>query len=141
MNYKSVLSVTAVFVALFACSMIGYILGATASPEEKPPVQIAQVSNKQLSEKAGTHSADSNSDKTDEKSETAASASSARYILRESDGKVGLFIRSVDGKERLHSSYDVPIMFLPQNDRDSLKEGIEFESLDEIIKFVEDYVG
>jgi len=140
MKYKSVLSVLAVFIAIFSCSMVGYILGANATREEKAPVQIAQATNKNVSAKAETLPANTNTDQTADQSKTA-EPSSARYILRESDGKVALFIRNSDGTERLQSSYDVPIMFLPKSDRESLKKGIEFNSLDEIIKFVEDYVG
>ena len=134
MKPRTILSVFAVFIAVFSCSLIGYILGVNAAFEGNPPKQTVQSTVKGIPVK--TEIPDS-----DDIGNSSKKISSPRYILRESDGKVALFIKNTDGTEKFHSSYDVPIMFLPKSDRDSLKKGIEFNSIDEIIKFAEDYVG
>ena len=138
MKSKAILTVLAVFVALFSCSMIGYILGANATDKANPAENAAQISEQGTPAKADIAVQNNNIVQKAEK--TPSSSLTKKYILRESDGKVALFIKSSDGTEMLHSSYDVPIMFLPESDRDLLKKGIEFDSLDEIIKFAEDYV-
>ena len=141
MKSRTILSVFAVFVALFSCSLIGYIFGAHAAPQPVPTRQNAQSAVQGTPAKAGTNTQESDNETISPYNETPVKSLTKKYILRESEGKVALFIKSADGTEKLHSSYDIPIMFLPQSDRDSLKKGIEFDSLDEIIKFAEDYLG
>ena len=68
-------------------------------------------------------------------------AKKSTYIVREENGKIALFEKSSDGTEKLHSTYDVPIAFLPKSDREMLKKGMKFNSIEEIKKFAEDYIG
>ncbi len=142
MKPRTVLSVFLVLTAVFSCSMAGYIFGTTAAKEEISTKQVPPV--KKESPPAPSKTAVVKSDTEDiptGQKEDSVKSSVQTYILREDNGKVALFIKTTDGTENLHSSYDVPIMFLPKNDREALQKGIEFNSLDEIVKFVEDYVG
>lgn len=142
MKPRTILSVFLVLTAVFSCSMAGYIFGTTAAKEEISTKQIP--SSKNESSPAPSKTAVVKSDTEDiptGQKEDSVKNSVQTYILREDNGKVALFIKNTDGTENLHSSYDVPIMFLPKNDREALQKGIEFNSLDEIVKFVEDYVG
>ncbi len=142
MKPRTVLSAFLVLSAIFSCSMAGYIFGTTAAKEEISTKQVSPA--KKESSPSASKTAVVNNDTDDisaQQTEDPAKNSVQSYILREDKGKVALFIKNADGTEKLHSSYDVPIMFLPKNDREALQKGIEFNSLDEIVKFVEDYVG
>ncbi len=142
MKPRTVLSAFLVLTAIFSCSMAGYIFGTTAAKEEISTKQVSP-SKKESSptpSKTAVVNNDTESIPAGQKEDTVKSPVQS-YVLREDKGKVALFIKSIDGTEKLHSSYDVPIMFLPKNDREALQKGIEFNSLDEIVKFVEDYVG
>lgn len=142
MKPRPVLSAFLVLTAVFSCSMAGYIFGTTSAKEEIATKQSPSA-KKETSPSASKATVVSND--TDnipvQQEQNAVKSSAQSYILREDEGKVALFIKNTDGTEKLHSSYDVPIMFLPKNDREALQKGIEFNSLDEIVKFVEDYVG
>ena len=63
------------------------------------------------------------------------------YILRENENKLSLFIRYSNGDEQIHSEYEVAVNLLPKSDRERLWEGIEFESVNDVIGFIEDYMG
>lgn len=142
MKSRTVLSAFLVLAAVFSCSMAGYIFGTTAAKEEISTNQVPPA--KKESPPTPSKTAVVNNDTDDipaGQKEDSVKNSVQSYILREDNGKVALFIKNIDGTENLHSSYDVPIMFLPKNDREALQKGIEFNSLDEIVKFVEDYVG
>ncbi len=142
MKSRTVLSAFFVLTAIFSCSMAGYIFGTSAAKEEISTKQVSPA--KKEDSPPASKTAVVNNDTKDipaEKKEDSEKNSVQNYVLREDGGKVALFIKNTDGTEKLHSSYDVPIMFLPKNDREALQKGIEFNSLDEIVKFVEDYVG
>lgn len=143
MKFRPVLTVLLIMVAVFSGSMAGYLFGVSATREEIAP-QVTTVSQKksEVPVKAEIPEVKAVSEAIPEKEKAESTKKpSESYILREKDGKVALFIKDSTGKENLHSSYDVPIMFLPKSDRDALKKGIPFNSLDEIMKFAEDYVG
>ena len=142
MKPRTVLSAFLILTAIFSCSMAGYIFGTTAAKEEISTKQVTPAKKDPSSTptKTAVVKSDTEDIPTNQK-EDPVKNSVQTYVLREDNGKVALFIKSTDGTEKLHSSYDVPIMFLPKNDRDALQKGIEFNSLDEIVKFVEDYVG
>lgn len=142
MKPRTILSAFLVLTAIFSCSMAGYIFGTTAAKEEISTKQVSPA--KKESSPSPSKTAVVSNDTEDipaGQNEDSVKNSVQTYILREDKGKVALFIKNTDGTENLHSSYDVPIMFLPKNDREALQKGIEFNSLDEIVKFVEDYVG
>lgn len=142
MKPRTVLSAFLVLTAIFSCSMAGYIFGTTAAKEEISTKQVPPAKKKDTPSASKT--AVVNNDTEDiaaGQKEDSVKSSVQSYVLKEDNGKVALFIKNTDGTENLHSSYDVPIMFLPKNDREALQKGIEFNSLDEIVKFVEDYVG
>ncbi len=142
MKSRTVLSAFFVLTAIFSCSMAGYIFGTSAAKEEISTKQVSPAEKEDSPPASKT--AVVNNDTEDIPSgqkEDSVKNSVQNYVLREDGGKVALFIKNTDGTEKLHSSYDVPIMFLPKNDREALQKGIEFNSLDEIVKFVEDYVG
>lgn len=142
MKPRTVLSAFLVLSAIFSCSMAGYIFGTSAAKEEISTKQVSPA--KKEDSPTASKTAVVNNDIEDipaESNKDPEKNSVQNYVLREDGGKVALFIKNTDGTENLHSSYDVPIMFLPKNDREALQKGIEFNSLDEIVKFVEDYVG
>jgi len=142
MKPRTVLSAFLVLTAIFSCSMAGYIFGTTAAKEEISTKQVTPAKKDPSPTPSKTAVVKSDTEDIPAKQkEDPVKNSVQTYVLREDNGKVALFIKSTDGTEKLHSSYDVPIMFLPKNDRDALQKGIEFNSLDEIVKFVEDYVG
>lgn len=142
MKPRTVLSAFLVLTAIFSCSMAGYIFGTSAAKEELSTKQVspAKKENSPTASKTAIAKSDTVNVPVQQKEDTVKNPVQT-YVLREDNGKVALFIKNADGTEKLHSSYDVPIMFLPKNDREALKKGIEFNSLDEIVKFVEDYVG
>ena len=142
MKTRTVLSAFLVLTAIFSCSMAGYIFGTTAAKEEISTKQLPPA--KKESSPAPSKTAVVNNDTENipaEQKEATVKDSVQSYVLREDNGKVALFIKNTDGTENLHSSYDVPIMFLPKNAREALQKGIEINSLDEIVIFVEEYVG
>ena len=142
MKPRTVLSAFLVLTAIFSCSMAGYIFGTTAAKEEISTKQVPPAKKESSPTPSKTAVVNNNTDNIPAvQKEDSAKNPVQTYVLREDNGKVALFIKNADGTEILHSSYDVPIMFLPKSDREALQKGIEFNSLDEIVKFVEDYVG
>ena len=140
MKVRSVLLVCVIAVSIFSFSLIGYLFGVSVTRRENISLNPNQVSQKATPVRTdasviGTPSAQKESDKPSQAETT------EMFVLREENGKIALLKRSTDGKERLLSSYDVPIAFLPKSDREKLREGLEFKSMDEIIKFIEDYIG
>jgi len=140
MKIKSVLTVCFLFVAGFSSSLVGYLFGFSVAEKDNIAHNQPQVGQSATPVKAQAPIPDSAQEITESEKAPENSAQKT-YILRESNGKIALFIKNSDDKEELHSSYDVPIIFLPKSDRDMLKKGIEFSSLDEIMKFIEDYIG
>ena len=137
MKTKSVLLFCFVLAAVFSSSLVGYLFGSAVVREEAPSTVEAPVKSNTVSVKKEVKAPVI----AEEKVKESEPPQKEVYILREDNGKIALFIRSIDGKERLHSSYDVPIAFLPKSDREKLKNGMEFNSLDEIVQFVEDYIS
>jgi len=137
MKVKSILLVCFVLAAVFSSSLVGYLFGSAVAREEAPSITETPVKSNTVSVKKEVKAPVA----TEEEKEKIEVPQKEVYILREDNGKIALFIKSTDGKERLHSSYDVPIAFLPKSDREKLKKGMEFNSLDEIVQFVEDYIS
>lgn len=130
MKIKTFLVYFGLFVGAFIFSMTGYISGARDSSEISPP---AEVAGKELPSEEAV--------KTKASAPEIEKVSKEKYIVRANENKVSLFIRYSNGDEQIHSEYEIPVNLLPKSDRERLEKGIEFDSIAEIIKFVEDYMG
>ncbi|MBE7034220.1 MAG: hypothetical protein E7406_08355 [Ruminococcaceae bacterium] len=140
MKVRSVLLVCIILVSVFSCSMIGYFFGVTAARKDNIAQNLAQVKQNITPVKTDLTAINPVSGGK-EAEETPAKSIKETFVLKEENGKIALYKKDSSGNEKLHSSYDVPIVFLPKDDREMLRKGIEFESLDEIVKFIEDYIG
>ena len=132
MKIKSLLIYCGLFAGVFIFSMTGYICGVGRNEEKALPPAVS-AKEKEIPDVflAGSDAAASRlTEKLKEK-----------YILRENENKVSLFIRYSNGDEHIHSEYEIAVNLLPKSDRERLKEGIEFNSVDDVIKFIEDYMG
>ena len=58
------------------------------------------------------------------------------YIIREIDGRIAVFSDS-----ELIDITDIDTRFLPENDRNELKNGIEISSRQELYRLLEDFSG
>ncbi len=140
MKFKSVLLVCFVLASVFSCSMIGYLFGVSVARKDAIPHNLAQTKQNITPVKTDLAAVSKPPQETDTDKVPAKSIKET-FVLREENGKIALYKKDASGNEKLHSSYDVPIIFLPKEDREMLSKGIEFKSLDEIVKFIEDYIG
>ncbi len=131
MKFKTFLVYSGLFVGVFTSSMTGYISGTKGA--DRSEVQPAKVAAETPSDKVSVD--------TEISAEKAAKISKEAYILRENENKISLFIQYSNGDEQIHSEYDIAVNLLPQSDRERLREGIEFDSVDDVIRFIEDYMG
>lgn len=126
--------ISLLFAVTFISSMVGYIVGArnsaknsvpgnTASSSLPSPVKAEDISISQ----EYLPSQQQNSDIT------------KSYVLRENDGKLSLYSKFSDGREKLYQSYDISVTFLPKSDRELLQQGIETDSLSDALQLIEDY--
>lgn len=60
------------------------------------------------------------------------------YLLREHDGKLGVFVGESSEPEML---FDVYIRYLPEYDRQQLAEGIYIEDYAKLVSLIEDYIS
>ncbi len=132
MRFKTFLAFSGVFIGIFIFSMAGYIYGTRGQADVVVP--SARAEKEEASSVTNVPDTKTVSQKTVEVSKEA-------YILRENENKISLFIRYSNGDEQIHSEYDVPVNLLPKSDREKLQKGIEFDSIADIIKFIEDYMG
>ena len=130
MNIRSFLVYSGLFIGVFSFSLIGYISGVNADTEKE---NIVTTSEKSAFPDA-FYSDNNSFSKLAEKFKES-------YILRENENKVSLFIRYSNGDEQIHSEYEIAVNLLPKSDREQLQEGIEFDSVNDVMKFIEDYMG
>ncbi len=132
MKIKTFLVYAGLFAGAFAFSMTGYISGTRDSREGAvPPAKAVKEVKVSESDSIG---AKATSPKIEE-------ISKEKYILRANENKISLFIRYSNGDEQIHSEYEIPVNLLPKSDREKLEKGIEFDSIADIIHFIEDYMG
>lgn len=132
MKIKTFLIYGGLFVGAFAFSMTGYITGARDVRENTPP-PVESAKKEIPSEEVSV--------KNEDVAPKLEKITKEKYILRSNENKVSLFIRYSNGDEQIHSEYEIPVNLLPKSDREKLEKGIEFDSIADIIKFVEDYMG
>ena len=132
MKIKSFLIYAGLFVGVFLFTMTGYISGVGKKAQQNADAVVASQ-NGNLAQKSAF---DSNAS-----APKPAEKITQSYILRENENKISLFIRYSNGDEQIHSEYEVAVNLLPKSDRERLREGIEFDSVDEVIRFIEDYMG
>ena len=133
MKLKSLLLIFLLAVAVFSTSMFGYIFGAGGNNAQTVPQKAASAQAEKVEGSSSTAEPLGTENVVQDFEES--------YVLRETDGKIALFIRYANGDEILHSDYDVSVSLLPKNDREELKKGIELSSLSDAMQLVEDYVG
>lgn len=131
MKPKTLFLYLILFVGIFSGSLAGYVSGVNAI-REKAPVSPISAENGNIPEIFSVDSSAATKNLVENFKET--------YILRENENKIALFIRYSNGDEQIHSEYDVPVNLLPKSDRERLYEGIEFDSIDDVIALVEDYL-
>lgn len=133
MKLKSLLFIFLLTVAVFSTSMFGYIFGAVGNKAQTPPQKTASAQAEKSEDAPSVVEPLENKNVVQDFEES--------YILRESNGKIALFVQYANGDEFLHSNYDVSVSLLPKNDREKLKTGIVLNSLNDAMQLVEDYVG
>ncbi len=77
------------------------------------------------------------SKETDEKRELPSNNASVKFVLKYYDGNVSLF----EGDNIIETFGEVNYSTLPFADRESLSNGIEFDSIDEAYDLIEDFDG
>ncbi len=115
---------------VFVSSMTGYVFGVRAENKRNADIKRNTVQN--IQEKGAEKK-----EVDYEISETKVVTES--YIIKETEGKAGLFYKYSDGSEKLHKTYDISVNLLPKPDREALQKGIEVGSLSEALQIVEDY--
>ncbi len=73
----------------------------------------------------------------DEKREISSNNPSVKFVLKYYDGNVSLF----EGDNIIETFGEVNYSTLPYEDRESLNNGIEFNSIDEAYDLIEDFDG
>lgn len=132
MKIKTFLVYMGLFAGAFAFSMTGYISGTRDAREST--VRPAKALEQKVLPAEDSVGAKADAPKI-------AEISKEKYILRSNENKVSLFIRYSNGDEQIHSEYEIPVNLLPKSDREKLEKGIEFDSIADIIRFIEDYMG
>ncbi len=127
---KSIIMVAIACLTVFVSTMTGYVLGTHADNEQKKH----EIPKTEAAREAAVKSDDVREEKTEK------TAITTKYILKEEDGRIMLLLRYSDGTEKVYKSYEVNLNFLPEADRELLKQGIEADSLSEILQMVEDYM-
>lgn len=61
------------------------------------------------------------------------------YVLREKDGFLAIYTKNQNGEEKLKEVTSIPIEYLPQDDIDKIKEGIEATGKEELNSILEDF--
>ncbi len=126
------LAVVAVGVA-FISSVTGYLFGVNADsgPTERnmsvPLTEEVQPVNE-------------SAEATEESEAVTKSEITKKYVLKENNGSLSLFLVNSDGTEKVYKTYDININTLPGIDQEKLREGIEAASLSEALMMVEDYM-
>ena len=118
-------------VTVFVSSFAGYIYGVRANNK----IMQKNIDNKVLvKETVRKNEEVADPVKEDEKT------TGQTYILKSKGSGVSLYLIESDGSEKLYKSYDIPVRFLPKSDREALKKGIEFNSIDDVLQLIEDYL-
>ena len=73
----------------------------------------------------------------DEKRELSSESSSVKFVLKYHEGSVSLF----EGEDIIETFGEVNYSTLPYADRESLENGIEFDTIDEVYELIEDFDG
>ena len=121
-------------ITIFLSSMFGYIRGVHS---EKRRVRYALEQNNLFT---GTILSQKASAEKSKEVSTRKLPDPSYYILREENGVLALYHHN-SGGEKLWQSYDIPVNLLPESDRNSLSEGIEFSSISAALQAVEDFSG
>ena len=132
MKLKSFMLILVLFAAVFSTSMFGYIYGVGNNVSHSDSENIPAVQTE--------YAKDVSAKDNQAEAEITVKDFKESYVLRETDGKLALFIKFANGDEELYNSYDVSVSLLPRSDREELKRGIELSSLNEALQLVEDYV-
>ena len=118
-------------VTVFISSLAGYICGVRANHDVEKKNSESKVSVK------GTFQKNEVIEDSGKKEEETVGET---YILKSKGSGVSLYLKKTDGTEKLYKSYDIPVRFLPKSDREALKKGIEFNSIDDVLQLIEDYL-
>lgn len=73
----------------------------------------------------------------DEKRELSSESPSVKFVLKYHEGSVSLF----EGEEIIETFGEVNYSALPYADRESLDNGIVFDTIDEVYELIEDFDG
>lgn len=126
--------ISLLFAVTFISSMVGYIVGARNSTKNTSPENAASSSLPPLVNAEDISISQEYIPPEEEKPDITKS-----YVIREKDGKLSLYSKFSDGREKLYQSYDISVTYLPKSDRELLLQGIETESLSDALQLVEDY--
>ena len=132
-NRKAVFAAILITTTFFS-SMIGYIQGVRGEKSR------SRYLYERISVTPQRENISSVSSKKNEPPVKKAEESIPKYILKEQDGILALYL-GTGSEEKLWQTYDISVNLLPESDRAQLAEGIEFSSISEALQIIEDFSG
>lgn len=132
-NRKAVFAAILITTTFFS-SMIGYIQGVRGEKSR------SRYLYERISVTPQRENISSVSSKKNEPPVKKAAESIPKYILKEQDGILALYL-GTGSEEKLWQTYDISVNLLPESDRAQLAEGIEFSSISEALQMIEDFSG
>ncbi|MBQ8391227.1 MAG: BofC C-terminal domain-containing protein [Clostridia bacterium] len=132
-NRKAVFAAILITTTFFS-SMIGYIQGVRGEKSR------SRYLYERVSVTPQREDISSVSNKKNELPVKKAEESIPKYILKEQDGILALYL-GTGREEKLWQTYDISVNLLPESDRAQLAEGIEFSSISEALQMIEDFSG
>ena len=132
-NRKAVFAAILITTTFFS-SMIGYIQGVRGEKSR------SRYLYERVSVTPQRENISSVSSKKNEPPVKKAEESISKYILKEQDGILALYL-GTGSEEKLWQTYDISVNLLPESDRAQLAEGIEFSSISEALQMIEDFSG
>ena len=130
-NRKAVFAAILITTTFFS-SMIGYIQGVRGEKSR------SRYLYERVSVTPQREDISSVSNKKNELPVKKAEESIPKYILKEQDGILALYL-GTGREEKLWQTYDISVNLLPESDRAQLAEGIEFSSISEALQMIEDF--
>lgn len=132
MNSRVVITVAAVTLAVLTGISLAFFLSDNGGSAPIAAPEKVMVTEKSLPESQPEPESSSSSSSTLPQPETPG------YLLREHDGKLGVFVGESSEPEML---FDVYIRYLPEYDRQQLAEGIYIEDYAKLVSLIEDYIS
>ena len=134
MNSRVVITVATVTFAVLTGVSLAFFLSDNGGPAPIAAQENVMVTESSLPEPQSVPESSSSSSS----SSTLPQPQSPGYLLREHEGKLGVFVGESSEPEML---FDVYIRYLPEYDRQQLAEGIYIEDYAKLVSLIEDYIS